>query len=364
MKKILLFTYLQRHLKKMIPIIGEFEKKEEISLTVLLMTQEEKAIATEHGISYKMLDEYTNQPRTLDFDLSWGLEPLINAIDSIQPDLFIGIEVNYILRNAIRHCKQKNIPNIIIQHGTPNKYSLQAFTPFEGDCFAAWGQFSKDFLISHGVQDSKIVLTGGIPFDRTISLQPDKGKIASVLNIDAGKKWIVFTTQGIGAGNCPSKEEIHIGVTEVAAYMKVQEDYQLIYQVHPGQSVEYIKEIVDAVEGHNAIVVKYKDTEELMAVSDGVITFFSTTAIDAILLDKPLMLINLTDDRDFYPFVRMGVAFGAYTTEGISIKLDDFLFKAEELKANYPKVKEYMNYRNDGKALRRVMKLIYNKLNL
>ncbi len=365
LKRILMFTYLQRHLKKMIPLINELVKQnDKVQLTVILMTKEEEEIAKENNINYRMLDKFTDTKRNYDFDLGWGLKPLINAIDRIKPDLFLAIEVNYILRNAVRYCKRIGIPTLIVQHGTPNKYSLHAFTPFEGDCFAAWGQFTKDFLVSHRASGDKIVLTGGVSFDKTNELIPDKNKIAGDLNIDPAKKWIVFTTQGPGAGNRPSEEEILTGVTEVARQILQYDQYQLIYQVHPGQPVEYIKNFVDTVEGHNAVVAKYKNTEELMAASDGIITFFSTTAIDAVLMEKPLLLINLTDDKDFFPFVKMGAAFGAYEKEEIPTRLEELLTKAYQLKPFYREAQEYMNYKNDGKALERVISLCYRMLKL
>jgi UDP-N-acetylglucosamine 2-epimerase len=281
----------------------------------------------------------------------------------MKPDLFVAIEVNYILRNAIRYCKQQGIPNLVVQHGTPNNYSLHAFVPFEGDNFAAWGEFTKEFLISKGIDKNKIIIAGGVPFDRTLAITPDKGKIAADLNLSPNKKWLVFTTQGIGAGNRPSEEEIFLGITETAKRALEYADYQLIFQVHPSQRTEDVHKIIDTMEIHNSIVTKYKDTEELMAASDGVITFFSTTAIDAVILGKPLLLINLTDDRDFFPFVKMGVAYGAYEKEEIARSFDKLIREPEHLNLNQIVVANYVNYKNDGQALSRIMSLCYAKLN-
>lgn len=364
MKKVLIFTYLQRHLKKLIPIIKEFQKSERIQLAVILMTQEEKEIASENNIPYTMLDAYTEKKRTYDFDMAWGLEPLINAIDSIKPHLFIAIEVNYILRNAIRYCKQQGIPNVIIQHGTPNKYSLHAFAPFEGECFLAWGQHTKDFLVSNHVDEKKIFITGGINFDRTLSIAPNKKAMAQALGIDAKKKWVIFTTQGSGTGNMPSPEEIYDGITEAVREFMKYPDYQLIYQVHPGQQIEEVQFIVNEIAENNAVVTKYKDTEEMIAVSEGVITFFSTTAIDALILGKPLLLINFFDDRDFFPFAKMKAAFAAYSKEEIPAQIGNLLNNPGQLSSYVKKAAEYVNYMNDGKALERVLKFCYNKLNL
>lgn len=365
MKKVLFITYMHRHLKKIIPIIKELKKAaSQIDVNVVALTDEEKRLTEDNGIECALLDKFCIDKKRNDFDIAWALNPMINCIDSIKPDLFIATEVNYILRNAIRYCKQKNIPNIVLQHGTPNKYSLHAFAPFEGDCFLAWGDFSKDFLVSNHVDPARIIVTGGVNFDNTLSLQPNKDIIALTLGIESDKKWIVFTTQGSGAGDMPTEDEIFTGITETVKHMTQYNEYQLIFQVHPGQKVEEVKEIVDKVSGHTAIVVKYTDTEELIAASDGIITFFSTTSIDAIILGKPLLLINLSNDKDLLPFARIRAAFGAYKKEDIGLQLDNLLFNSDTLKDAQRNAALSVNYMNDGKALERILAICYNKLNL
>lgn len=362
MKQVLIFTYLQRHLKKFIPLINELMKTDGIAIHLLLMTQEEKQIAETNSFPCRMLDEFTPNKRNFDMDLAWGLEPLINAIDTIKPDLFIAIEVNLILRNAIRYCRQIHIHNLVIQHGTPNRLSVQAFAPFEGDRFLAWGEFTREFLVRHHVDPAKIVITGGMPFDRTLSLAPDRKIIAGELGIDPEKKWILFTTQGVGAGSCPSEEEIRAGVVEVAKGIKRYPECIVLYQVHPGQAVDQVREMIKPAENPDACVIKYRDTEELIACSDAMITFFSTTAIDAVLLNKPLLLINLTDDKDFYPFAGMGAAFAAYTKEDIPLQLDRLINEGDCLLPGQKKAAPHVNYGNDGRSLERVMQVIMERV--
>lgn len=357
-KKILIATYLKRHLKKMIPLIKELEKRKDIALTVMLLTSEEWALAEHEGIRYVKFDEYTSKKRNTDFDLAWGLEPLINAIDREKPDLFLAIEVNLILRNAIHYCKQQGIRTLIVQHGTPNKYSLHAFAPFEADVFAAWGDFTKDFLIKNGVNEKQIVVTGGPCFDVTRRLAPDRKEICSTLGIDPGKKIIVFTTQAPGAGGIPTQQEIDTGIRETARAAAAFSNVHLIFQVSPNQRVEEIERMLDNENNSHALAVRYPDTEALMAICDGVITFFSTTAIDALLLGKPLLLINLSDDRDFYPFVQMRAAFSAYSDAEIQPGFRKLVENPGELKAGREKAVPYMVYKNDGKSLERVMSLL------
>ena len=359
MKKILIASYLQRHLKKMLPLIKELEKHGDIELKVMLLTPDEWRLAESEGIKYSRFDDYTARKRRADFDLEWGLEPLINAIEKEKPHLFLAIEVNYILRNAVRHCKNLGIKTLIVQHGAPNKYSLHAFAPFEADCFAAWGDFTKEFLVENGVEPERIVVTGGPVFDETISLKPDKGEIYTELGIGPEiKKIIVFTMQGQGVGLRPSTEEIESGIIETMKAASQCQDVLLLFQAHPEQTIEYIQKVAEKAGHSSAKVIKYHDTESLIAISDGVITFFSTTAIDALILGKPLLTINLSDDRDFYPFVPMGAAFGAYTKEEIMPAFKKLIENPEELKDGREKAIPYVVYKTDGKSLERVLDLI------
>lgn len=359
MKKILIVTYLERHLKKMLPIIKELERHDGIKLKVMLLTPNEWKLAESEGIKYSRFDDYTARKRRADFDLEWGLEPLINAIEKEKPHLFLAIEVNYILRNAVRHCKSLGIKTMIVQHGMPNKYSLHAFAPFEADCFAAWGDFTKEFLVKNGVEPERIVVTGGPVFDKIVSLKPDKGKIYTEIGIGPGsKKIIVFTMQKQGPGFRPSIEEIEAGTIETIKAASQCQDVLLLFQAHPEQTIEYIQRFAEKAGYSDARVIKYYDTESLIAVSDGVITFFSTTATDALVLGKPLLTINLSDDRDFYPFVSMGAAFGAYTKEEIMPAFKKLVENPEELKDGREKAVPYVVYKTDGKSLGRVLNLI------
>ncbi|MCM8814323.1 MAG: polysaccharide pyruvyl transferase family protein [Candidatus Omnitrophica bacterium] len=358
-KKIVTFSYLPRHFNKLVPLI-EYLPEEQYENIVIVMTDEEKRLAEKEGIVVRKLDVYSETPRSADFDLAWGVMALIQAIDAEKPDLFIVIEVNYILRNAVHYCREKGIKTLIVQHGTPNKYSLHAFAPFEADCFAAWGEFSRQFLIEQGVAAERIVVTGGVHFDRTIALRPSRQAIFEALGIPHSReKLIVFTTQGPGPGNCPSAETITAAVQEIARCAGLHAEVQLLFQVHPSQEISQIQAVLKNMpEYAEMLVCKYCDTEALMAIADGVITFFSTTALDAVVLRKPLLLINLGEDRTFLPFVQRGAAFGAYAVAEIAPAFEKLLCSGQELDAARERAIEDVVYKTDGQATTRIASVI------
>jgi len=72
----------------------------------------------------------------------------------------------------------------------------------------------------------------------------------------------------------PTPEEIRSGVIETAMALEKNNDVHLIYQVHPSQAFESVKDLLRDIPQHNYIVCRYNDTEELIKSSDAMITFF------------------------------------------------------------------------------------------
>ncbi|MSU08095.1 hypothetical protein FYJ84_03695 [Veillonellaceae bacterium WCA-693-APC-5D-A] len=365
MRKVLCFSYLERHLKKLLPVIKRLEYDGKVSVVTVIINGAEKEIAIKHNINYMMLDEFSDDNRNVSYDtkfedLQWGLLPLINCLRTLKPDLFLAMEVNYILRNAIHYCKVNHISNIIVQHGVPNKLSLHAFAPFEGDVFLSWGDFSKDFLINNHVDPAKIVLTGGCNFDHLADIKPDRNKYAELIGCNPSKKWIVFTTQGLGVGDRPTAQELHDAFLETAKAATESSEYELIYQAHPSQDIDYIYDVINEIEHKNCYVGRWGNTEELIACADGMITFFSTTAIDCVLLGVPLMLVNLEDEHNFLPFADMGAAISATCKEDIQSCIYNLLYPSKKIQLKQKEVSEYFNYKNDHYALDRIIEYIYS----
>lgn len=357
-RKILIASYLPRHLRKFLPVIKRLSEDTSLDTKLLLLTREEWTMAEESHIPFLEFDRYTYKRRTREFDLAWALEPLIRAIDEESPDLFICPEVNFIFRNAVRYCREKKIKTLVWQHGTPTKHSLHAFLPFEGDCFAAWGEFTRNVLVKGGMDEGKIQVTGYPPLDKLAETQAKAGRVRMELGLDSSKSLVVFTVQNPGgAGNRPSRRELKEAVAEVCLAVRKYPDRELIYQVHPGQEPLEVEDILRE-NGLRARVMKYGDTEALMAASELVITFFSTTAIDALAMDKNLLLINISDEEDFLPFVKMGAAFGAYRREEIGMRIEEIFSGFSPGDDKRRGALEYVAYKKDGQNTQRAVELI------
>ena len=358
--KILAMTYVKRHFNKMMPVLKQLSDDPSLDVKLLLFTPEEWNIAEENGIAFTRFEDYLpGVKREAYFDWDFGLRAIINAIDQINPDMLFLMEVNYFARDAVRYAKTLGIKTFIMQHGTVLKnWTLHAFAPLEADHMATWGQFTNDCLAEKGVAPEKMIITGGPEFDQLKDLVADRNKIAAEIGADPSKRWVAFTTQPAGPNGKPAQWENEKAVKQVCKTIDRYIDVQIIFQVHPMQHVSDIQKYVD----DKAIVCKYQNTSELISESICSITMYSTTALDTILLDVDLLLINFRDDLGGFPFEEFGAALKARTESEIDINLSEIL----DGKASLDRTKaiEYTTYSTDGLACERIVTEIKKSLQM
>lgn len=330
-KRILYISYFEHHLLKAMPVLQAAQAYPGIEVVCACLTADATTKARTQGLSVIDIDPFAARPRQTEFDLGWVLDPMIRIIKEFNPDLVLVMEVNYSLRNIIRYCRDNRIKTMVMQHGAPNSSSLHAFAPFEGDIFAAWGDFSRDYLIKHGVPAERIVVTGSPSFIRYDNRPQDIKEVRAGLGVDDTEKIIVFTTQNTGAGGLPTAAEIRNGVQQAALALGKRSDARLFVQVTHSQPIREVQQLVDEVGAHQTIVGRYPNTQALIAASSGLITFFSTTAIEALFMEKPILLITLEGEQDFFPFVSMKAAYGAERPEEIEPAVNRLLDKPEAL---------------------------------
>jgi hypothetical protein len=144
------------------------------------------------------------------------------------------------------------------------------------------------------------------------------------------------------------KINLHPGQTD-SLLQKYLEKYNLDVEIIPGQPPE----------GINYFIERCKL----------LINICSTTSIDALLLEKPVVTVNLSGGEDFIPYAKYGVAVGVWnknkTEEAIKKALYDkkIINKLKKSRENF--FYEYI-YKNDGKASERfanlIEKLSHNKV--
>jgi len=234
------------------------------------------------------------------------------------------------------------------------------------DYFLVNGQEFKDIKIRNNVHDSKNVLVTGRPrYDSLYYADTiySKEKFLEKHKINRNHKIILWTTQCHGI----SEEENIKNFKTVFETLQNLKDVTLIIKQHPGEGKRYTKMIKEYLNKYNlarnAIVTpKDSDTYEQLFVCDLIITRHSTTAMEAVALNKPVIVLNLSGEPDVVDYVKKGVALGVYEENDLEHAIKKLLNDDSELaKKREEYIKKYL-YKIDGKSTERVVQLIEKML--
>jgi predicted glycosyltransferase len=105
-------------------------------------------------------------------------------------------------------------------------------------------------------------------------------------------------------------------------------------------------------------VPKDSDTFEQLYACDLLITKNSTTAVEAVALGKPVIVLNLDRTPDAVDYVAEGVAVGVYSQESLTETITSLLDDDHVLASKRPDYIRRNIYRVDGQASERVAQLV------
>ena len=130
-----------------------------------------------------------------------------------------------------------------------------------------------------------------------------------------------------------------------------------------GEGERYTKMIKGYLNKYNlemnaVITPKSSDTYEQLFVCDLMITRHSTTAVEAVALNKSVIILNLSGEPDPVEYVKEGVALGVYKEADLKPAIEKLLKDDSELAKNRKSYIEKHLYKIDGKATERAVNLI------
>ena len=315
------------------------------------------------------------------FSAVLDIELMKRAIEVEKPDLVL-ITCGYcqLGRAAVIAGKLKGVPTLEIQHGVIHPYHsgyiyAKDEIPPEGnvklsyclipDKTAVYGNYQKDLLTKVSTYPANsVVVTGQPRYDILCHIDKiySKEKFLSKYNINPAHKVILWTTQCHGLND----EENAKNFKAVFRTMQNLKDVTLVIKQHPNEGKRYTKMIKDYLNKYGIDVVippASSDTYEQLFACDLMITRHSTTAMEAMALNKPVIILNLSGEPDSVEYVKEGVALGVYKGEDLKATIEKLLKDDSELAKSRKKYIENYLYKIDGKATERVVKLIEGMIN-
>ena len=338
------------------PFYSFLNKANIIIKSVLKYKQEEQFVSTSSGYKKNVIGEKRAVLLGTLCAAIFRFLCLIPVIQSKKPDIIVVINDLTLFGKAAVIAGQKlSIPSLRISASVvaPN----QQMSPVSADFLAVSGEAIKEVYIQSGMPEEKIITTGNPRFDKLFqrNKQDDRNAIFKKFDLDREKRLIVLTTE-----NAPVDETEELLRAVFSAVNEI-DDVQLIVKPHPAETSELHKSLLLEMGINNAMIVEDIEIYELLNAADCVLTSFSATGLEAMMLDKPVISINLTGEPDRMPYAESGAALGVYHEDELAPAIMNALTDdavREKLKSGRETFVERYNYRMDGRAAKRVVELI------
>ncbi len=298
------------------------------------------------------------------------------AICDLKPDLLL-VKNEYGWRErgfAIAAAHEQDVPTIALQHG--NIYARHpgyVYSPSEvsetGDhrtpfcplprLTLVYGEADRELLTGIGNYPHDTVRVTGAPRYDHLALATNaypRERYAEKYGLDPGRDIVLWTTQCHGLSDDENRrtiDEVLRAVTAVGA--------QLVIKQHPREGAKYTRWLERAVAKHSAvsvIVPKGSDIYEHIVCSDILISKYSTTVTEALILDKPVVILNLGFTADRVNYVQDGVAHGAYSAGELTQVLERMQNNDSSLRDGRDRFRSRSLHGNDGQATARVASIV------
>ncbi len=245
-----------------------------------------------------------------------------------------------------------DLPTLIVEHAMITDHPIYGHS--SADKIAVMGEYMKRVRIKKGVNPNRIVITGQPRYDiLTQKNRFRKEDICKQLKIDPDKRIILF------AATHSSEEGSELLIRGIYEAAERYPETVLVVKPHPGDSDNLYREIANEMNVNTVITFDY--LYELLHACDILITTHSAVGLEAMIVDKPVITINLTNKPDPYPYAESGAAIGVYKSEGIPLAIKKALYDPQAKKALEVNRKKFVYehaYKMDGLASRRVADLI------
>ncbi|MDI6806455.1 MAG: CDP-glycerol glycerophosphotransferase family protein [Candidatus Aenigmarchaeota archaeon] len=300
-----------------------------------------------------------------------NIETAIHILEKERPAaVLMTFETGYYALALIAAAKKKGIPTIAIQHGiihsthgayTHKEVSLASNSleyPIP-DKTAVYGKYTKNILIKRGnYPKGSVVVTGQPRYDILVEAYKifNRDKFCERYNLNPRKKIVLIVTQTLR-----SKEERDTFLRSTIDMIKKIPDIQIVIKPKPNEDGKWQRRILLEEKVKGKVLPGRSNIFEVLYACDAMITVYSTTVIEAMILNKPVIIVNLTGEKDPMPYVESGASLGVYKkgdiVEAVRKALYDKRIKTE-LRKNMKKFVYEHAYKADGKATERVVDLI------
>jgi len=284
---------------------------------------------------------------------------LSNFIDAKRPKAVISNDDCMYTRPLNSNCKIIVLQSASILRDIEHGRALIFKDPrMQPDFFLCSGSEAAEIKENvHAAAD--VIVTGQPRYDIIFNMNElySKEEFKKTNGIKPYQKIVLWITQTHGLGY----EENLKNLKAVFSTFQGLENVVLIIKQHPAETAVHTALINGFLEKYDVkaiITPKESDTYEQLFACDLIITKHSTSAIEAIAMDKPVIILNLSKKPDIIDYVSEKVAVGIYEEKDLRAAIIRLLNDDGELRENRETYLNRRLFRIDGNATKRVVDVI------
>lgn len=233
-------------------------------------------------------------------------------IESVKPNLLLAglceasIDAAYTLAAGAA-----GTASLGLQHGTILKGHSECIA-FASDDFAVWGCAAQRALD----RDSHAVV-GNADFEQRYRAHRQANPSTNGIDIDPTRPVCLYLGAigwAVNDVDRYAEEDLFAAVLDLR---KALPDLQLIIRLHAGEVTELLREMARE-RGVDAIIDPKASLQELLELSDVVVSQTTTAGLEAMIAGKPLIYLNIHCERDWLPYAECGAAVGVYEADQLA----------------------------------------------
>lgn len=304
----------------------------------------------------------------------------LHALKIEKPNLVMMInEYGGFERALLFASYQLKIPTLAMQHGIIHKYhpgymytrkeiskngsANFPYVPIPTKT-VVYGPYYKDLLTRiSAYPENNVIVTGQPRYDILCIARKiySREKFCNRYNLDPTKKIVLIATQPFQLENIRTE----FFANTISALKKIN-GIQVVVKPHHNENPDWHKKKLRELNAKAIILPPKSDTYEAIYSCDLFISVTSTTILEALILNKTVVVVNISKLPEVLPWVKEKAALGVYNPDMILTVIKNALFDktyTEQLIINRSTFVYKHTYKNDGRATERVIEVINSLLN-
>lgn len=289
---------------------------------------------------------------------------LKNLFEQLKPELIVANDDLQLLKPLEPDVNFITIQSAIIQEEV-EKIRSQLYSIFvkeknKPDLFCVSGSTFKSLKEKYHADAKKYVITGQTRFDSLLNSVETHPPLHSNKKNSEKIKILWATQPGI------PEEEMEKSIKAMEQVLLKLNNVFLTIKLHPAENFNSNANAYKHLQKYSNVKILKGDVDlhSLLLSSDILLTKYSSSAIEAGIVGKNIIILNLSDDNKGKEYVQKGIAIGVYNEEDLLGAINDLTGKKsiQKLEQYRDEFKSKYNYLNDGNASGRIFEIIKNYL--